>query len=184
MTYPVMGGLTSSLFEGMLLLSQALSQNKLVPLESLELSFNQITCLGVECLMNSVWGSKSLRELKLDNNKIQDRGAQLCAVALTSIDLEVLDLGFNRISTVGLKALMKNISESTSLALLGLSGICFDQNMSKAVSFALAYNTSLRALYMDNCSAGYSAQRHIVAGIVSNRRVSLRKLTGFSLGRK
>ena len=167
------------------LLSQALTQNKRLPLETLELSFNNITCQGVECLMNAVWGSPTLRALKLDNNRIQDRGAQLCAVVLTSIPLEVLDLSFNRsIATTGIKALMKNISENSSLRFLGLAGIPLDQNSSKALSYALAYNCSLRTLYLDNCSAGYASQRHIVAGIVSNQKASLRLVTGFSLGRK
>jgi Ran GTPase-activating protein (RanGAP) involved in mRNA processing and transport len=170
--------------DGMLLLCQALSQNKNLPLETLRLSFNEITCLGVEHLMNAIWGSTTLRELKLDNNKIQDRGAQLCAVVLTSIPLEILDLSLNRITTVGIKALMKNLSENSSLLSLGLTGITIDQNASKAVSFALAYNSSLQAIYMDNCSAGYASQRHIVAGVVSNRTSSLRVLAGFHLARK
>jgi Ran GTPase-activating protein (RanGAP) involved in mRNA processing and transport len=166
------------------LLAQALSQNKTLPLETLRLSFNEITCAGVEHLMNSIWGSPTLRELKLDNNKIQDRGAQLCAVVLTSIPLEILDLSLNRITTVGIKALMKNLSENTSLLSLGLTGITIDQNASKAVSFALAYNSTLQAIYIDNCSAGYASQRHIVAGVVSNRTSSLRVLAGFHLARK
>jgi Ran GTPase-activating protein (RanGAP) involved in mRNA processing and transport len=169
--------------QAMLLLSQALSQNKNVPLETMHFSFNEITDQGVECLMNAVWGSKFLRNLKLDNNKIQDRGAQLCAVVLTSIPLHVLDLSYNRVTTTGIKALMRNISENDSLHTLGMSGIPIDQHASKAVSFALAYNSSLNVLYLDDCSAGYSAQRHVVAGVVSNRRASLRVLTGFALAR-
>jgi Ran GTPase-activating protein (RanGAP) involved in mRNA processing and transport len=168
----------------MMLLSQALSQNKSVPLKSVRLSFNQITCQGVECFMNAIWGSETLREIKLDNNRIQDRGVQLCAVVLTSIALETLDLAFNRVTTVGIKALMKNLSENSSLHTLSLCGIPIDQNASKAVSYALAYNSSLRVFFLDNCSTGYSSQRHIVAGIVSNRRSSLRLLTGFQLSRK
>jgi Ran GTPase-activating protein (RanGAP) involved in mRNA processing and transport len=132
--------------------------------------------------MNAVWGSKTLRELKLDNNNIRDRGAQLAAVALTSIDFEVLDLGFNRVTTVGIKALMKSISETTSLESLTLSGIPLDATACKAVSYALAYNCSLRELHVDNCQVGYSGQRHIVAGIVSNRWSSLRVVTGFDIG--
>lgn len=168
----------------MALLAQALTRNKEVPLKTLQLSFNEISCVGVECLMNAVWGSKTLREIKLDNNKVRDRGAQLCAVVLTSIDLEVLDLGFNKITTVGVRALMKSISENSSLRSLTISGLPLDINASKAVSYALAYNCSLRVFHADNCSVGYSAQRHIVAGIVSNRNGSLRVLTGFPLGRK
>ena len=168
--------------QSMALLAQALSRNKNVPLESVQLSFNQITCAGVECFMNAVWGSKTLRELKLDNNKIRDRGTQLSAVALTAISIEVLDLGFNRVTNVGIKALMKSISETTSLRSLGLSGIPLDATACKAVSYALAYNTSLRTFYMDNCQVGYSGQRHIVAGIVSNRWSVLRIVTGFDIG--
>lgn len=134
--------------------------------------------------MNAVWGSKTLRELKIDNNKIRDRGAQLAAVALTAIDLEELDLGFNRVTNVGIKALMKSLSETTSLQSLSLSGIPLDATACKAVSYALAYNSSLRAFYVDSCQVGYSGQRHIVAGIVSNRWSMLRVVTGFEIGGK
>jgi Ran GTPase-activating protein (RanGAP) involved in mRNA processing and transport len=168
----------------MAIISQALAQNKGIPLTSVQLSFNKITCVGVECFMNSIWGSQTLKEVKLDNNKMQDRGAQLCSVVLGSVRLEVLDLSFNRVSTVGVKAMMKSLSENDSLRVLSLSGIPMDQNASKAVSYALAYNSSLQVFNIDSCCVGYSGQRHIVAGIVSNRNVKLRTLTGFALGRK
>eukprot|EP00977_Amphora_coffeiformis_P014716 scaffold4201_cov178-Amphora_coffeaeformis.AAC.11 len=170
--------------QGMTLLSQALSQNKNIPLESLELSFNEITDQGLEYLMNSVWGSTTLKKLKVDNNRIQDRGAQLCAVVLTSISLEVLDISYNRVTTIGIRAVMKNISENESLKSFAMCGVPIDQNSSKAISYAMAYNSSLNVLRMDNCSAGYSAQRHIVAGMVSNCRGSLRVFTGFYIARK
>eukprot|EP00978_Attheya_sp_CCMP212_P031454 scaffold119019_cov67-Attheya_sp.AAC.1 len=166
------------------LFSQSLTRNKLVPLETLQLSFNQLTCIGVESLMNAVWGSKTLREIRLDNNRIQDRGAQLAAVVMTSVDLEVLDLGFNSITTIGTKALMRSLAENSSLKSLTLSGNAIDTTASKAVSYALASNTSLEELYVDNCSVVFSAQRHVGAGIVSNCRTRLRTLTGFQLGRK
>lgn len=168
----------------MTVLGQALTQNKNLPLETLILSHNEITCAGVECLMNSIWGSPTLRELKLDNNKMEDRGAQLCAVVLSSVTLRKLDISFNRVTTVGIRAIMKTLSEDTKMKSLGMSGIPIDQNASKAVSFALAYNTSLEVLYLDNCSVGYSAQRHITAGIVSNQKAPLRLVTGFPLCRK
>jgi Ran GTPase-activating protein (RanGAP) involved in mRNA processing and transport len=168
----------------MALLSQALSQNKNIPLSAINLSFNKITCVGVECFMNAIWGSTTLKEVRLDNNKMQDRGAQLCSVVLGAVPLEVLDLSFNRISTVGVKALMKSLSENDSLTRLSLSGIPMDQNASKAISYALAYNQSLRRFHIDSSSIGYSGQRHIVAGIVSNRNVKLCAFTGFPLSRK
>ncbi|GKY99470.1 hypothetical protein MPSEU_000901300 [Mayamaea pseudoterrestris] len=166
----------------MVLLSHALAQNKSIPLESIRLGYNHITCQGVECFMNAIWGSSTLREVMLNHNKLQDRGAQLCAVVLTSISLRILDLSFNRVTTVGIKAIMKNLSENATLHSLSLCGIPIDLNASKAVSYALAYNSSLRELYLDNCSTGYSSQRHIVAGVVSNRRSSLSVLTGFAVG--
>lgn len=166
------------------LLSQSLTQNKKVPLKSLILSFNKITCVGVECLMNAVWGSSTLREVKLDNNMMKDRGAQLCSVVLGSIRLEVLDVSCNKISTVGVKAIMKSLSENDSLQRLALCGVPMDQNASKAVSYALAYNQSLKRFNIDSCSIGYSGQRHIVAGIVSNRYTTLQTLSGFPIARK
>lgn len=166
----------------MAILSQGLAQNKRIPLVSIFLSFNKITCAGVECLMNAIWGSPSLKQMKLDNNKMQDRGAQLCSVVLSSVRLELLDISFNRVSTVGIKAMMKSLSENDSLKVLSLSGLPMDQNASKAVSYALAYNSSLEVFNIDSCCIGYSGQRHIVAGIVSNRAVKLRTITGFPLG--
>lgn len=171
--------------QDLMLLSQAITQNnKQMPLESLSLSFNLITCQGVECLMNALWGSTTLRELKLDNNKMKDRGTQLCAVVLTSVDLQTLDLSFNKATTVGVKALMKTLAENTTLQSLAIAGIPIDLTSSKAISYALAYNTALKALYLDNCSTGFASQRHVVAGAVSNARSSLRILTGFNISRK
>ncbi len=164
------------------LFSQSLSRNRELPLEILRLSFNRVTCVGVETLMNAIWGSKTLREIKLDNNQIRDRGAQLAAVVMTSVDLEVLDLGFNRLTIVGIKALMKSLAENRSILTLTLSGNVLDTNASKAVSYALAYNRTIRKLYVDHCSLTYAAQRHIAAGIVSNSNLALRVMSGFPLG--
>ncbi len=164
------------------LFSQSISRNKNVPLEKIQFSFNRLTCAGVESLMNAIWGSPTLKEVRLDNNHIKDRGAQLAAVTLTSVNLKVLDMGFNRISTVGIKAIMKSLSENTSLETLVLSGNPLDVNASKAVSYALAYNRTLKGFHVDNCSVGYAAQRHIAAGIVSNSGLTLQAITGFRLG--
>ena len=166
------------------LFSQSLSRNCELPLEILRLSFNKLTCLGVETLMNAIWGSKTLREIKLDNNQIRDRGAQLAAVVMTSVDLEVLDMGFNRLTIVGIKALMKSLAENRTLLTLTLSGNVLDTNASKAVSYALAYNKTIQKLYVDHCSLSYAAQRHIAAGIVSNSNLTLRVMSGFPLGGK
>jgi Ran GTPase-activating protein (RanGAP) involved in mRNA processing and transport len=168
----------------MTLLSRALTQNKCVPLETIDFSFNHITCVGVEELMNAVWGSETLRHLNLCKTKIKDRGAQLCAVVLTSIKLVSLNIGFNQITSLGVKTLMKNVSENESLESLTLSGIQMDQSSAKAISFALAHCQSLRQVHLDSSLDGFALQRHIVAGIVSNRLSKLHVLTGFNIGRK
>lgn len=170
--------------DDMTLLSQAITQNKSVPLETIDFSFNDISCVGVESLMNAVWGSETLRHLNLCKTKIQDRGAQLCAVVLTSIKLRSLNVGFNKITSLGVKTLMKNVSENNSLESLTLSGIQMDQSSAKAIAFALAHSQSLRRVYLDTSLDGFALQRHIVAGIISNRLSKLQVLTGFNLGRK
>ncbi|KAL7529586.1 LOW QUALITY PROTEIN: hypothetical protein ACHAXR_003038, partial [Thalassiosira sp. AJA248-18] len=110
----------------------------------------------------------TLREIKLDNKQIRDRGAQLAAVVLTSVDLEVLDMGFNRLTIVGIKRLMKSLAENRSLLTLTF------WIRTRAVSHALAYNKTIRKLYVDHCSLSYAAQRHIAAGIVLNSNLALR----------
>jgi Ran GTPase-activating protein (RanGAP) involved in mRNA processing and transport len=152
-------------------------------LESLQLSFNRITCKGVECLANAIWGSRTLKELLLDNNEIGDRGAQQVAAVLPFVKtLETLDVGFNVIKSAGMKLLMKAATETKSLQSLSLSGNKIDTSAAKAVAFALAYNRSLISLSLVHCSIGHEGQRHISAGIVSNSQTALRELTGFNVG--
>jgi Ran GTPase-activating protein (RanGAP) involved in mRNA processing and transport len=158
------------------------NREKLV-LESLQLSFNRITCKGLECLTNAVWGSRTLKELLLDNNEIGDRGAQQIAAVLPFVKtLETLDVGFNLIKSSGMKLLMKAATETQSLQSLSVSGNKIDTSAAKAVAFALAYNRSLISLSLVHCSIGHEGQRHISAGIVSNSRIALRELTGFNIG--
>jgi len=152
-------------------------------LDALHLSFNSITCIGIESLMNALWGSKTLRELRIDNNKVGDRGAQLVAVVVSNVtSLERLDLGFNSLTAAGIRALMKSVAESTTLTSLSISGNKLDTSSSKVVAYALAYNHSLRYFFMDQCSVNHACQRHITAGIVSNSGIALRTLTGFRIG--
>lgn len=166
------------------ILADAIKQNRLrLPLEALQLSFNRLTCVGVESLMNAVWGSTSLLEIRLDNNLIGDRGAQLVSVVISTVhSLQRVDLGFNSLSATGMRSLMKAVSESTNVTSLSISGNKLDTIGAKAVAYALAYNTSLKYFFMDNCSASHESQRHITAGIVSNSDVKLLAVTGFRIG--
>jgi Ran GTPase-activating protein (RanGAP) involved in mRNA processing and transport len=156
-----------------------------LPIESIQLSFNNMTHKGLESLMNALWGSSTLKELRLDNNEIGDRGAHQVAAILPYVKtLEVLDVGFNSIKTPGLNTLMKAVAETNHLQSLSVSGNALDVTAAKAVAYALAYNYSLVSLFLVHCSIGHEGQRHISAGVVSNSRTCLQKLTGFEIGRK
>jgi len=166
------------------ILAASIKRNrKNLPLEALQLSFNELTCKGVEALMNAVWASETLRELRLDNNAVSDRGAQVVSAVLGSVKtLTHLDLGFNKISSGGMKVLMKALAENQNLTSLSISGNPIDTGSAKAVAYALAYNRSLKSLFLDHCSVGHEGQRHVTAGIVSNSGTCLQTLTGFRIG--
>jgi Ran GTPase-activating protein (RanGAP) involved in mRNA processing and transport len=166
------------------ILSEAIKRNrKGLPLEILQLSFNNLSCKGVEALMNGIWGSTCLKELRLDNNAVSNRGAQVVSAVLGSVKtLTHLDLGFNKISPGGMKVLMKALAENQNLRSLSISGNPIDTGSAKAVAYALAYNRSLKALFLDHCSVGHEGQRHVTAGIVSNSGTVLQTLTGFRIG--
>lgn len=156
-----------------------------LPLESLQLSFNLLTCKGIEMLMNAIWNLKGMRELKLDNNRMEARGAQVVSAVIgASKSLTDLDVGFNCIGGAGVRLLMKAVADSKTLLRLSVSGNNIDIGSAKAVAYALAHNCSLKALFLDHCSIQGESQRHITAGIVSNSRTKLEVLTGFQVGSK
>jgi len=166
-----------------MLASSIKANRELIPLESLQLSFNAFSSRGLEYLMNAIWGSRTIKELRIDNNEIGDRGAQQLAAILPYVKtLETLDVGFNQIKATGLKPLMKAVAETHHLLSLSLSGNVVDISSAKAVSYALAYNRSLKSLYLVHCSIGVEGKRHIAAGAVSNSRTKLREIIGFKLG--
>jgi Ran GTPase-activating protein (RanGAP) involved in mRNA processing and transport len=156
-----------------------------LPMESIQLSFNNISHNGAECLANALWGSTTLKELVLDNNKIGDRGAHhVAAIIPTLTALKVLDVGFNSVKTSGLAALMKTVAGSASLSSMSVSGNAVDVVAAKAIAYALAYNVSLKEMILVHCSIVSEGQRNITAGIVSNTKTALVKLTGIDIGRK
>lgn len=172
--------------EEVALLAASVKANKVrLPVESIQLSFNNMTHKGLEALTNALWGSTTLKELKLDNNAIGDRGAHQVAAILPAMSaLETLDVGFNSIKSTGLNVLMKAAAEAHQLLSLSVSGNDIDVPAAKAVAYALAYNLSLQSIFLVHCNINHEGQRHITAGIVSNSRTSIRKLTGFDVGRK
>lgn len=172
--------------ESVALLASSIKANReKLPLQSLQLSFNRITCKGIESLANAVWGSCALKELLLDNNEIADRGAQhIAAILLPQVKtLETLNVGFNLIEAPGIKILMKAVVDSGGkLRSFSVSGNAIDTSAAKAISYALAYSRSLESLYLFHCNIGQEGQRHISAGVVSNSRTVLREIAGFDIG--
>lgn len=168
------------------ILASSIRGNKArLPIESIQLSFNNLTHKGLEALMNAVWGSTTLKELKLDNNEIGDRGAHQVAAVLPALKaLTTLDVGFNVIKAAGLNILMKSVADTDQIQSLSLSGNAIDVPSAKAVAYALAYNQSLMSIFLVHCSINHEGKRHITAGAVSNCQTSLRNLTGFDVGRK
>ncbi|CAN0374981.1 unnamed protein product, partial [Ectocarpus sp. 8 AP-2014] len=91
--------------EGLAGLARAVARNSSIRL--LELCFNRITAAGAEALAKSIWGTTGLSALRLDNNQVGDRGAQALAIALPTLGLETLDVGFSHVGTAGVAALMQ-----------------------------------------------------------------------------
>lgn len=169
--------------EQAVILAKGIAENREhLPLSTLQLSFNALSPAGLEVLLSALLGSRFLKVLKLDNNMIGDKGANLISLFLASTSLTSLDIGFNTITAAGMKPLMKAIAENAHIQSLSLSGNNIDATSTKAVAYALAYNASLVSLFLDQCNISNEGRRHITAGIVSNSRTSLQILKGFPLG--
>ncbi|CAM9502492.1 unnamed protein product [Ectocarpus sp. 13 AM-2016] len=170
--------------EGLAGLARAVARNSSIRL--LELCFNRITAAGAEALAKSIWGTTGLKALRLDNNQAgtyHDRGAQALAIALPTLGLETLDVGFSHVGTAGVAALMQATANSPSFTSLSLSGNALDAEAAKAIQAALAQpRCSLRCLYLDHTSLGRASEGFIANGVLSNRSLALVTLTGFRLG--
>ena len=166
-----------------ILASSILSNKDSLPLESLQLSFNRISSPGIESLMKALWDTPILRELCLDNNLICDSGVKLIAAVLPKMKrLETLNLGFNRFKAPGILALMKVIPSVEVLSDVSICGNTVDTEAAKGIACALAYDNTIRSIALVHCNITHEAQRHIVAGIVSNQLIKLKRLSGFCLG--
>jgi len=166
--------------KGVEALGEALSTNRKV--QVVELAFNNLGPAGVEPFLRRTFAHPSLTSLNLGNNRIGDRGAQLVAACLPSTILETLDLGFNSICCSGMKALMHAILCCPRLQTLTLSGNSLDTEGAKALAFALSRSSTLKQLFIDHTGVSLAGERHIAAGIMANKQLSLQRFTGFRLG--
>ena len=170
--------------DGTARLTRAISKRENVErnIIDLRLSTNDIGAGGIETIMNKLL-QHNLISLSLDNNTIGDRGCQLVAASLPSMHhLERLNLSFNQIGSRGITTLMRALVGSESITYLGLSGNVLKISGAISMGFALAQHPRLAELELDNCCLSQVVQCHIVAGIISNRWVPMKRLNGFRVG--
>jgi len=163
-------------------LTRAIAKRTKSNFVELKLSLNDITGSGIETMMNKLL-QHNLVSLSLDKNSIGDQGCQLVAASLQSMkSLCRLNLGFNQIGSRGIGSLMRSLVACESITYLELSGNVLKISGAVALAFTLAQHPRLEELDLDDCCLGQAAQCHIVAGIISNRWVPMKRLNGFAVG--
>ena len=168
--------------DGTARLTRAIAKRVKIHFVDLRLSNNDIGPSGVETIMNKLL-QHNLVSLSLDNNAIGDQGCQLVAASLHSMhQLSCLNLSFNQIGSRGCSTLMKTLIGCESITYLGLSGNIMKISGAIAMGFTLAQHPRLEELDLDNCCLSQAAQCHIVAGIISNRWVPMKRMKGFQAG--
>ena len=168
--------------EGLKKLTRVLQRRGAKHLVELRLSNNGIAHSGIETMMNKLL-QHNLVSLTLDKNGIGDQGCQLIAASLLSMKcLARLNLSFNQIGSRGVNSLMRSLVACDSITYLGLSGNIMKISGAVALAFTLAQHPRLEELDVDNCCLSQAAQCHIIAGIISNRWVPMKRMNGFEAG--
>jgi CheY-like chemotaxis protein/Ran GTPase-activating protein (RanGAP) involved in mRNA processing and transport len=168
--------------DGLKKLTRAISKRGARHLVELRLSNNGIAHTGIETMMNKLL-QHNLVSLTLDKNAIGDPGCQLIAASLLSMKcLARLNLSFNQIGSRGVNSLMRSLVACDSITYLGLSGNIMKISGAVALAFTLAQHPRLEELDVDNCCLSQAAQCHIIAGIISNRWVPMKRMNGFESG--
>lgn len=168
--------------DGLKKLTRAISKRGARHLVELRLSNNGIAHSGIETMMNKLL-QHNLVSLTLDKNAIGDPGCQLIAASLLSMKcLARLNLSFNQIGSRGVNSLMRSLVACDSITYLGLSGNIMKISGAVALAFTLAQHPRLEELDVDNCCLSQAAQCHIIAGIISNRWVPMKRMNGFEAG--
>ena len=168
--------------EGLKKLTRILQRRGAKHLVELRLSNNGIAHSGIEEMMMKLL-QHNLVSLTLDKNGIGDQGCQLIAASLLSMKcLARLNLSFNQIGSRGVNSLMRSLVACDSITYLGLSGNIMKISGAVALAFTLAQHPRLEELDVDNCCLSQAAQCHIIAGIISNRWVPMKRMNGFEAG--
>jgi hypothetical protein len=98
------------------------------------------------------------------------------------MSLDLLDVGFNGISTTGVRPLMRALGCHPTIRSFTLSGNSLDTEGARAVASAITTSTALHELYLDHTSIGHAGERLICMGLESSHHLNLHVLTGFRLG--
>lgn len=168
--------------DGLTKLTRAIAKRTISHFVELRLTNNGIGHVGVETMMNKLL-QHNLVSLTLDRNNIGDQGCQLVAASLQSMKmLARLNIGFNQIGSRGVNSLMRSLVVCESVTYLGLSGNIMKISGAVALAFTLAQHPRLEELDVDNCCLSQAAQCHIIAGIISNRWVPMKRMNGFEAG--
>jgi len=168
--------------EGLKKLTRILQRRGAKHLVELRLTNNGIAHSGIEEMMMKLL-QHNLVSLTLDKNGIGDQGCQLIAASLLSMKcLARLNLSFNQIGSRGVNSLMRSLVACESITYLGLSGNIMKISGAVALAFTLAQHPRLEELDVDNCCLSQAAQCHIIAGIISNRWVPMKRMNGFEAG--
>jgi CheY-like chemotaxis protein/Ran GTPase-activating protein (RanGAP) involved in mRNA processing and transport len=168
--------------DGLAKLTRAVAKRNGMHLVELRLSNNGIGHGGIETMMNKLL-QHNLVSLSLDKNAIGDQGCQLVAASLNGMkSLSRLNLGFNQIGSRGVNSLMRSLVACDSIQYLSLSGNIMKISGAVALAFTLAQHPRLEELDVDNCCLSQAAQCHIIAGIIANRWVPMKRMNGFEAG--
>mmetsp|Transcript_35665 Transcript_35665/g.72943 ORF Transcript_35665/g.72943 Transcript_35665/m.72943 type:complete len:1176 (+) Transcript_35665:88-3615(+) len=151
-------------------------------LHTLDLSYNDLRCLGCTILAESLGQSQcALRELTLEKNDIGGEGAVALAHALGSggSKLQSLVLKGNAIGDVGAMALGEMLQHNDSLRILDISSCSIGNEGGAAIGSGLSMNATLQTLNLDKNSLG-SGSNHVLfsEGVSTNKALKTLHLSG------
>lgn len=95
-------------------------------------------------------------------------------------DLAELDLSYNKMGCKGLSSLMQALIFS-KVKVLSLTGNIIDSAASRVMAFAMMHNFQLEELELKETFISEAGLAHLLAGLLNNSMLSLKRLTGPSL---
>ena len=116
-------------------------------LNSLDLSSNSITDVGLHYLSDGLMRLKALTHLDLSSNSISSDGVKSLACLLSQISLQYLNIGGNPIEDAGIQCLCESLADC-SLQLLDVSDTSISDEGVTFLASALQSNSSLQSLAM------------------------------------